>query len=176
MTDSIKINRAPVITLWASVVAERMGFDPDEALTLGKAVSGLNAQSKGQRLGIYDRANTDEGRRAARERQLDEQYMVGLMGRAVPVVNTKYGVRAVNEGRPEDPQAVQRYLEKKFGEALPEVREEMRALAKHFSPEELKQRAYDLYEEFRPEVPEGTRGWGAEGNLELEKIRKLREK
>ena len=50
----ININRAPVMTLWAAVVAERLGFDWEEALTLGKAVAGLNAQSKGRRLGIVE--------------------------------------------------------------------------------------------------------------------------
>lgn len=175
MADKVKVNRAPVMTLWAAVVAQRLGFDKDEALTLGKAVAGLNAQSKGQRLGIYDREMTDEARKAKRERQPEEQYMVALLGRAVPVMQTKYGVRAVNEGRPESPESVQHYLEKKFGEALPDVRAAMEELAKSMSPEELKRRAYDLYQEFRPEIPEGTRGWGAEGMLDLDKIRELSE-
>ena len=35
------------------VVAERLGFKHDEALSLGRALAGLNAQSKGQRLGIF---------------------------------------------------------------------------------------------------------------------------
>ena len=35
---TIKINRAPVLTLWAAVVAERLGFDRATALTLGQAV------------------------------------------------------------------------------------------------------------------------------------------
>ena len=48
--NKIKINRAPVLTLWAAIVAERLGHDSHEALTLGKAVAGLNAQSKGRRL------------------------------------------------------------------------------------------------------------------------------
>ncbi|MFO7958676.1 MAG: hypothetical protein R6X33_16425 [Candidatus Brocadiia bacterium] len=39
----VQMNRAPVLTLWAAVVAERMGFEEDEALTLGKAVAGLTA-------------------------------------------------------------------------------------------------------------------------------------
>ena len=43
----IQINRAPVLTLWAAVVAERLGFNHDEALSLGNALAGLNAQSKG---------------------------------------------------------------------------------------------------------------------------------
>jgi hypothetical protein len=36
-------------------VAERLGIDEDEALTLAEAVAGLNAQAKGRRLGsIFD--------------------------------------------------------------------------------------------------------------------------
>jgi hypothetical protein len=34
--DDISINRAPVLTLWAAIVAERLGFTHDEALTLGR--------------------------------------------------------------------------------------------------------------------------------------------
>ena len=40
---TVYINRAPLLTLWAAVVAERLGFRRDEALTLGRAVAGLNA-------------------------------------------------------------------------------------------------------------------------------------
>jgi hypothetical protein len=59
----VKINRAPVLTLWATIVAERLGYDHDAALTLGKAVAGLNAQSKGRRLGLFDEAkhSADQG-------------------------------------------------------------------------------------------------------------------
>jgi hypothetical protein len=39
----VTINRAPVLTLWAAVVAERLGFERDEALTMGRVVAGLNA-------------------------------------------------------------------------------------------------------------------------------------
>ena len=59
----LKINRAPVLTLWAAVVAERLGYNKSEALTLGKAVAGLNAQSKGRRLGIYEEKTEDEKNR-----------------------------------------------------------------------------------------------------------------
>ena len=55
MEKRVKINRAPVLTLWATVVAERLGYDHETALTLGKAVAGLNAQAKGRRLGIFRR-------------------------------------------------------------------------------------------------------------------------
>ena len=39
----LTINRAPVLTMWAAVVAERLGFDRATALTPGQAVAGLSA-------------------------------------------------------------------------------------------------------------------------------------
>jgi len=44
----VKINRAPVLTLWVAVVAERQGFSKEAGLTFGKAISGMLAQSKGR--------------------------------------------------------------------------------------------------------------------------------
>jgi hypothetical protein len=35
------------------VVAPRLGFDEDEALTMARAVAGLNAKAKGRSLGIF---------------------------------------------------------------------------------------------------------------------------
>ncbi len=54
MRHWIEINRAPVLTLWAAVVATCLGFDWEEALTLGRAVAGLNAYSKGKALGLFE--------------------------------------------------------------------------------------------------------------------------
>ena len=64
----IKINRAPVLTLWAAVVAERLGYNKKEALTFGKAVAGLNAQSKGRRLGIYEEKKDDDKEKEKRKK------------------------------------------------------------------------------------------------------------
>ncbi len=36
---TIAVNRAPVLTLWAAVVAEQLGQPPETALTLGRAVA-----------------------------------------------------------------------------------------------------------------------------------------
>ena len=174
----IKINRAPVLTLWGAVVAERLGFNPEEALTLGKAVAGLNAQSKGQRLGIYKPAEEgEEGRQKLRERQeRGETVMIEIVGRPVPAAYTEDGLRATAKGEPIEPRSVERYLEKKFGPHLDEVRSAMQALARSYQPQELERRAYAFYEKFRPSVPEGARGWGAEGELDLGLIRSLGEK
>lgn len=171
---SIKVNRAPVLTLWAAVVAERLGHSRETALTLGKSVAGLNAQSKGRRLGIYeDDRSPDEADEAKREQveKKKKPRTVDLLGRAVPVEETKDGLRAVADGKPVSPSSVERYLEGKFKDALPAVRAAFEALAHSMPPRELEKRAYDLYEEFRPEIPEGVRGWGAAGVLDLDAIR-----
>jgi hypothetical protein len=68
---------------------------------------------------------------------------------------------------------VQHYLEGKFGSALPEVRQAMEELAASFTPDELKQRAYHLYVELRPQIPAGKQGWGAKGQLDTDHIRSL---
>ena len=173
-SNQININRAPVMTLWAAVVAERLGYDPQAALTLGKSVAGLNAQSKGQRLGIYEASEGKEAEtKPQKERAPGEQTTVSLLGRSVPAVYTKDGLRAVSQDKPVDPLSVQRYLDQKFGDNLGDVRFAMEALAESMSPEELSRRAYALYEQFRPEIPEGKRGWGAAGELDLEKIKSL---
>jgi hypothetical protein len=167
----VSINRAPVLTLWAAVVAERLGFTRDEALTLGKAVAGLNAQSKGRRLGIY-KPGTDKGKKRPKG-GLGEELWVEICGRPVPAIHAEDGVRAVVRDKPIDPDAVGTYLEKKFGDALKDVHAAMTELAKSYTPAELADAAYGLYERFRPDVPAGKRGWGAKGDLDLKLIRSL---
>ena len=172
MTEwNILINRAPVLTLWATTVAERLGFDKDEALSLGKAVAGLNAQSKGQRLGIFKPVPQEV--KKARARKRGEEFFIEICGRQVPAINTTDGVRAVIKNQPIEAKSVERYLESKFGESLGFARSAMRDLAKAFRPEQLSKNAFSLYEEFRPAIPEGVKGWGAKGNLDIDRMRSL---
>jgi hypothetical protein len=170
--DRVSVNRAPVLTLWAAVVAERLGFDRDEALTLGRALAGMNAQTKGQRLGI--RAPREPGKPARRKREPAGRKLVELMGRGIPAVPTDAGLRALDSGGgPADPEAVERYLERRFGPALPEARRTMKALAASLDPDTLARRAFALYETFRPAIPTGKAGWGAKGVLDLARVRAL---
>jgi hypothetical protein len=46
-------------------------------------------------------------------------------------------------------------------------------LANALNPDELAQRGFGLYEQFRPVIPEGVQGWGAKGDLDLGHISKL---
>jgi hypothetical protein len=100
---------------------------------------------------------------------------VDLLHRAVPAIHTEDGLRAVSKDKPIKPESVQKYLEKRFGDALDDASEAMMALAKSLKPSDLASQAYKLYEEFRPNIPSGTKGWGAEGRLSLEKIRSMAE-
>jgi hypothetical protein len=174
-THTVKINRAPVLTLWAAVVAERLGYDHEAALTLGKAVAGLNAQSKGRRLGIFEEPQDAQEDKEQEARQPAEASMVSLLHRRVPVISTDQGVRATVKGQPIDPAGVRHYLAQKFGHELADARAAMEALAKAYSPDQLAAQAYALYEQFRPDIPEGKKGWGAAGQLELDQIRSLGE-
>jgi hypothetical protein len=170
--EVVLINRAPVLTLWASVVAERLGYDREAALSLGKALAGLNAQSKGRRLGIYKPPEKVEGLPPKKARR-GEEFWVELLGRPIPATQTARGIRAVEGDRTIEPAGVERYLQGKFGEAFETVCRVMDELARAFSPKELAVRAFSLYEHFRPGIPEGVRGWGAKGELDLDRIRGL---
>lgn len=171
--DSIEVNRAPVLTLWAAVVAERLGYDRDEALSLGKAVSGLTAQAKGRNLGIFQERTTDSGRPAPRA-VLGEEFFIRMLGRNIPVKKTETGIRSMNKDKPVDAASVQRYLEKAFGDALADVTVAMRSLAGAREAARLNEEAFGLYEKFRPSVPQGQAGWGKKGTLSLGSIRDLR--
>src|SRR5918911_2681599 len=113
---TIKVNRAPVLTLWAAVVAERLGFDRNEALTLGRAVAGFSAAIKGQSLGIFE---PEDPRQVEAERRkaaaAGEELHVRLLGRAVPAVRTADGIRAIDKGKPGNGASVERYLPAKVG-------------------------------------------------------------
>jgi hypothetical protein len=162
------INRAPVLTLWATIVAQRLGFSEGEALTLGKAMAGYTAQFKGRNLGIYTRK--EKGEKEEQEEDKREIQIVELMGRQIPILEEAGEIRAGTKDKAIDPISVQRYFANKFGDNLDDVTAAMEDLAGSFEPEELNRIAFRLYEQFRPEIPKGKRGWGAKGELSVKNI------
>jgi hypothetical protein len=172
-TTQIKVNRAPVLTLWAAVVAERLGYDQDTTVTLGKAVAGLNAASKARRLGIVEGPIDPREARETRGRTPDEPLLITVVGRPVPAIRTEEGIRATRNGQPINPAGVRRYLKQRFSHALDDVQAATETLAKTYPPDQLAAQAYALYESFRPAIPEGEIGWGAAGPLDLDHIRSL---
>jgi hypothetical protein len=184
MSDAkIEINRAPVLTLWAAVVAERLGHGRRTALSLGSALAVITAQSKGRRLGVYGKKGAGgggggkghkEGAGEGKAELPEPDDYFNLMGRAIPVVETDRGPRAAIHGKEVEPEKVERYLESKFGDHLGAARAAMESLAAAFPPSTLASIAFSLYEKFRPNIPRGKVGWGAKGVLDLGAVRDLR--
>ncbi len=128
-------------------------------------MAGLNAQTKGRRLGIFK--PHEEKPHKAREKERGEEFWIEICGRPVPAKNTEHGIRAAIRAKEIEPDGVRRYLEGKFGDDLGAVKSTMMKLAKSYSPKELAETAFGLYEQFRPSIPEGVKGWGAKGDLDL---------
>lgn len=167
--DPIRVNRAPVLTLWAAVVAERLGHAPDTALSLGSAVAGTAAHAKARRLGLVE-----DRHRAAGEGQgpgRPDGAVARLLGREIALVETD-GLRLAlgRDGRPAPAAPVRAYLRRAFGDRLGQVRGAMEGLAARLPAEDLNRIGFRLYEAFRPDVPAGLRGWAAKGELRLERI------
>src|SRR5689334_5958186 len=149
-SSSVRVNRAPVLTLWAAIVAERLGYPPETALSLASAVAGTAARAKARRLGIAEAQASQEG--AAPRGAPAGRSSVRLLGREVPV--TQEGgvlLAAEGDGRAASPAGVDNYIRRAFGDRLPEVRGAMEALAAGFDPEELNRIGFRLYEQFRPD-------------------------
>jgi len=89
------VNRAPLLTLWAAGVTEVLGFEHDEALTIGRAVAGLNAYSKGVCLGLFQ-PTPKEIQEQRRKMRKEETVTVDLIHRAVPAKHTNEGLRALS--------------------------------------------------------------------------------
>jgi len=161
----LRVNRAPVLTLWAAVVAERLGHPEDTALTLGSAVAGTAARAKARRLGIAeDRPEEDSARRGGDTSK--EGRAVRLLGREIPVSRSEGGVLLAAHGeRPQSPASVRAYLSRAFGDRLGEVRAAMDKLAASLPADELNRTG------FRREVPEGVEGSGAKAVLDIGRIR-----
>ncbi|GAA5996867.1 uncharacterized protein JCM10292_006051 [Rhodotorula paludigena] len=158
------VNRAPVMTAWACIVAERLGFRRQEALSIAHVFTDLNATSKGVSLGIMssDALKVDVG---------PSQPFVEILGRRVPVLSTQHGEwRAISKGHVADPSKAFAYMRGAFRQQLGAVIGSMRLLADSFSPKELNDKGYALYLDFRPEVD----GWGKKGELRMSTILDLR--
>jgi hypothetical protein len=155
----VRVNRAPVLTLWAAIVAERLGHGPDTALTLGRFVAGSSARAKARRLGIIDEVQDAEERRIRAAALKPRRQIIRLLGREVPVLAAPDGtLRAEDDGKPASSKSVHTYIARAFGDRLPEVRAAMEGLAAALSPEELNRLGFRLYERFRPDVPDGAQG------------------
>src|SRR4051812_849962 len=141
----VRVNRAPVLTLWAAVVAERLGHPPETALTLARFVAGSSARVKARRLGLTEERHEAE-EREAKVAAIKPHQTLRLLGRDIPVLPAPDGtLRAEDDGKPAASKPVQSYIARAFGDRLSEVRAAMEELAASLSPEELNRIGFRLY-------------------------------
>ena len=170
--EIVLVNRAPVLTLWASVVAERLGYDREAALSLGKALAGLNAQSKGRRLGIYKPPEKAEGVPPKKARR-GESFWVELLGRPIPATQTDSGVRAVEGDRPIEPAGVEDIFRASLERRSRAFAGPWRTWPASILPKSWRPGHFLFMSIFVPGSRIGVRGWGAKGELDLDRLREL---
>ncbi|KAI9001044.1 hypothetical protein BD414DRAFT_20872 [Trametes punicea] len=161
------VNRAPIMMAWAFVVAERLGFRREEALSIASVYTEMNAVTKGVALGIY-RDGEQRGREASRT---GSQPYVELMGRRIPLYQTVSSQwRALSNGAPVAPTAAFSYITRALRQTAPHIMGALRLLAASYSPAELNEKGFSLYAEFRPP----SEGWGQKGEVRCSTILALR--
>ena len=128
-------------------------------------VAGSSACAKARRLGIIEEKQDPEDRHARAAELKPKRQTVRLLGRDIPVLAANDGtLRAEDDGKPASAKSVESYIARAFGDRLGEARGAMEALAASLPPEELNHIG------FRRDVPEGAQGWGAKGELRVERI------
>jgi hypothetical protein len=124
-SEPIRVNRAPVLTLWAAIVAERLGHPTDTALTLGRAVAGSAARVKARNIGREERKSNRDAN-TTRLAKVHATAPVLLLGKTIRLLPTEDGtLRAADVDQPTDHTAVERYLAKALGVRLSDVRAAM---------------------------------------------------
>ncbi|KAF8974487.1 hypothetical protein BDZ97DRAFT_1911666 [Flammula alnicola] len=167
-TKSTVINRAPIMMAWAMLVAERMHFSREEALSIASVYTEMNAITKGVSLGIY---NKDKERGSDAEKGGSQPY-VELMGRR-PLYRSQAGQwRALANGNPVAPINAFSYISRSFRQTTSHIIGALKLLADSYSAQELNDKAWSLYAEFRPEVNE----WGKRSEVRCKTILELRKR
>ncbi|TFY56315.1 hypothetical protein EVJ58_g7720 [Rhodofomes roseus] len=186
MKKSTAVNRAPIMMAWAFVVAERLGFQREEALSIASVYTEMNAITKGVSLGIFDK---DKGK-GVEAAQGGSQPYVDLMGRRVlrlvlllwcfkfltpirriPLYQTANGSwRALSSGTPVAPSSAFSYITRALRQTAPFVLGALRLLANSYAPAELTRTGFALYADFRPDV----QGWGGRAEVRCATILGLR--
>ncbi|KXN89656.1 hypothetical protein AN958_05523 [Leucoagaricus sp. SymC.cos] len=163
---SCVINRAPIMTAWSMVVAERLGFKRDEALSIASVYTEMNAISKGVSLGIF-KESREKGMGVSSK---GTQPYVVIMGRN-PLYQTQEGQwRALSDGSPIFPGTAFDYISRSFKQTAPFILGALQLLARSYPPKTLNMQGWSLYADFRPQ----TEGWGKRSEVKCDVILGLR--
>ncbi|KAJ3987298.1 hypothetical protein F5890DRAFT_1472383 [Lentinula detonsa] len=160
------VNRAPLMTAWATVVAERIGFQREEALSIASSYTEMNALSKGVSLGIY-KDGKQKGLEAVKG---GTQPYVDLMGRRPLYQIRSDRWRALHNGSPTKPSTAYSYISSSLRQTMPYIIGALRLLANSFTAQEINQKAWGLYIQFRP----AGEGWGERSEVRCSTILALK--
>ncbi|KAL4076062.1 hypothetical protein J3A83DRAFT_4089915 [Scleroderma citrinum] len=165
-TRSAIVNRAPLMTAWAMIVAERLGFQREEALSIASVYTEMNAVTKGVSLGLIDESRKKEIETLPE----GKQPYVDLMGRR-PLYQTRSSKwLALSGGSPALPSTAFSYVSRSLRQTTSYVMGSLRLLADSYSAQELNEEGYSLYADFRPTVNE----WGKRGEVRCARILSLK--
>ncbi|KAI6796860.1 hypothetical protein KC363_g3043 [Hortaea werneckii] len=171
---AITINRAPVLELWASCVTQFIypSVSWETCLSVGGAISTITAVAKGRSIGTIEKPDPGKAEERRRERQQKAENAqledIEVMGFHLRLKGGQALVGDKPKAGNEDA------LSKKFGRDQYEMakRAFQDALDSWKGREsELDREAFKMYEDFRPTVPRGQKGWGRKGQLNLESVK-----
>jgi len=169
--NEITINRAPVLTLWSATVTHFLypSLSWSTCLSAGSAISAICAISKGRSIGMISEPDEEQ----KEERKKKKESDVGFEELEVMhfKLKMKDGIAFVGRKKQSGSEGA---LKGKFGDAYENVRgvfeEGLEKWREGKREKDLDEKAFRMYEKFRPEVPVGQRGWGRKGVLDLEKV------
>ena len=174
-SESIVINRAPVLELWASCVAHFLhpNVSWETCLSAGGAVSTITAISKGRSIGTVDKpdAGAAEEKRQRRKEKAEKEGLDELEVMSFKLKLDKNGQAIVGD-KPK--KAGEEALRKKYGpEQYDKVKKVFQEALQSWKgkEEDLNERAFGMYEDFRPTIPPGQQGWGRKGQLRLDTVK-----
>lgn len=181
------VNRAPVMTAWATILLERLSFSRTEALSLAHCYVNYTSTMRGISLGIIPAAEKERAVHIVGPNQPHFE----LMGVKIPVMQMQDGsYRGISAGEVVQPDKAFNYMRRSMAQTLSSVMGALTLLADSFmepvaatgavgegeerteyGAEYLNSHGYDLYAEFRP----STSGeWGKKGRLWYDKVLALR--
>ena len=176
--DTVTINRAPVLELWSSCVAQFLhpSVSWETCLSVGSAISTITAISKGRSIGKIDKPDPGEAQKKAKDRKskatkenLDELEVMSFK------LNLDNNGHALVGGKPK--KAGEDALIKKYGgsEQYQKVKKTFQDALESWKgqDEELNGNAFKFYEDFRPSIQPGQQGWGRQGQLNMQTIKSV---
>jgi hypothetical protein len=171
----ININRSPVLQLWSACVAHFVypQLPWETCISAGSAISTICAVSKGRSIGTVDPSTTTEDKKRKREEARERNKELDAIDVMQFHLKLKDGRALVGSQEPGKPGAeaplIKKFGQKEYSEAK-KVFEE--CLQKWKGKEtQLNQKAFQFYEQFRPQIAGGQKGWGKKGELSFAKVR-----